>query len=110
MATARPTLSWFGRYWSTDKQTLIGGVLDSMTSRFQRREDAELRLSQVLELNGEHCAGELCESTLPPEIFVHCGEIAQSVGACCPRCKKLLTKADALKAAFRLPMKARQST
>jgi hypothetical protein len=87
--------SYFARYWATDGKTLIGGVLNGQTSRWERREDAEARLQQILELNGAHCRGEIVESPLYPEIFIHCGTIPQAIGGKCFGCGKLLTVADA---------------
>lgn len=91
----KKTRSYFARYRSTDGKTLIGGALQGQTSRWERREDAETRLQQTLELNGAHCEGEIVESPLYPEIFTHCGTIPQAVGGKCLKCGKLLTVADA---------------
>lgn len=90
--------SYYAKYRSTNGRTLLGGVIKSQTSRFQSRVMAEDRLQQVLELNGEHCQGEVHESNLPPEIFIHCGEHAQAVGGKCPGCGKVLTRWDAVAA------------
>lgn len=93
-------LSWFARYWSTTSAALLGGVMSSQTSRYWSRDAAARRLRDVQELNGAHCTGEVAGSALPPEIFIHCGTVPQAVGAHCPTCKKLLTKADATRAAL----------
>ena len=91
----KKTRSYFARYWSIDGKTLVGGVLRGRTSRWERREDAETRLQQTLELNATHCQGEIVESPLYPEIFTHCGTMPQAIGGKCFRCGKLLTAADA---------------
>lgn len=88
-------MSYFASYRSTDGKTLVGGVLQSQTSRFQKREDAQLRLDQIKELNGAHCEGEIHSSPFAPEIFVHCGTIATAIHCKCPGCGKMLTIQDA---------------
>jgi hypothetical protein len=92
----KKTRSYFARYWSTDGKTLIGGVLRGQTSRSERREDTETRLQQTLELNGAHCKGEIIESPLYPEIFIHCGTVPQAIGGKCFSCGKVLTVPDAM--------------
>ncbi len=91
----REAHSYFARYWSTDNRTLIGGVLQGQTGRFERREDAETRLQQTLELNGVHCEGEVAESHLYPEVLIHCGAMPQAIGGKWFGCGKVLTVADA---------------
>lgn len=91
----KKTRSYFARYWSTDGKTLVGGVLRGQTSRWERREDAESRLQQIVELNGDHCKGEIVESPFFPEIFIHCGTMPQTIGGKCFGCGKVLTVADA---------------
>jgi len=91
----KKTRSYFARYWSTNGRTLIGGILRGQTSRWERREDAETRLQQALELNGAHCEGEIVGSPLHPDIFIHCGTIPQAIGGKCFGCGKVLTVADA---------------
>ncbi len=93
----KKTRSYFARYWSTDGRTLIGGFLHGQTSRFEQRKEAETRLQQTLELNGDHCTGEIVESPLYPEIFIHCGTLSQAIGGKCFGCGKVLTVADAKK-------------
>ncbi len=95
--TMKRTRSYFARYRSTNGRTLIGGVLRGQTSRFEQREEAETRLQQVLELNGDRCKGEIVESPLHPEIFIHCGTLSQAIGGKCFGCGKPLTVADAKK-------------
>lgn len=87
--------SFIAVYRSTDGNLLLGGVLQSQSSRFERKEDAQERLRQVMDLNGPHCEGVVVGSDLHPEIFVHCGSVAQAIGTHCPGCRKLLTVADA---------------
>lgn len=89
------TNSYIAKYRSIDKRTLLGGVLQSESCRYGDREEAELRLEIVLELNGEHCRGEVVESVLLPEIFRHCGKHSQAIDAICPGCRKKLTVEDA---------------
>ncbi len=78
------------------RRYLIGGVTESSSSRYQTREMAQQYLDQTIEINGPHCVGTIEESGLPPEIFIHCGTVAQAVGFLCPGCKKRLTGADAV--------------
>jgi hypothetical protein len=88
--------SFYAKYHSTNGETLIGGVLESQTSRFQSRVEAQLRLDGTIEINGDHCQGEVVESDRPPEIFLHCGTgPSQSLGGQCFRCHKMLTVEDA---------------
>lgn len=91
----KKTRSYFACYWSIDGKTLIGGVIHGQTSRWERREDADIRLQEILELNGSHCQGEIVESSLWPEIFIHCGTLPQAIGGKCFGCGTLLTVADA---------------
>jgi hypothetical protein len=92
----RPVRSYFARYWSTDGKTMIGGVLESFSSRFADRADAVARLDDVKEYNRGHVDGEIRESKLYPEIFIHCGAgPAQALGGHCFGCKKLLQILDA---------------
>lgn len=87
--------SYFAKYKSKHGGTLVGGVKDSQTSRFGSREDAETRLQSVIEINNNQAEGEIVESDLPPEIFIHCGHIAQAIGGRCFGCGKVLTSQDA---------------
>jgi hypothetical protein len=89
------TKSFYAKYHSTDGKTLIGGVIKSQTSRFDSRPDAFQRLDQILEINGNHCTGEVVESSEYPEIFLHCGRYSQAIGGKCPSCGKILTIQDA---------------
>ena len=76
--------------------TLLGGVIVINTSRFGQREDAEIRMAQIIKANPGNCVGEICESALYPEIFSHCvGGETQAIGFPCPKCGKVLTIADA---------------
>lgn len=91
--------SYFAKYWSTNNVPLLGGVRSSQSCRYQRRGDAELRLEIVKEVNGDRCVGEIVESDLFPEIFIHCGVgPSQAVGCKCFRCHKTLTAEDAKRA------------
>ena len=87
--------SYFATYKSIDGKTLVGGVLNGKTSRFGNRKDAEIRLEQTIEINSGRATGQIHESILPPEIFTHCGSIAQTIGGKCFRCGKVLTPTDA---------------
>jgi len=69
--------------------------MQSQSCRFAARAEAELRLNQVVELNGAHCVGEIVPCALPPEIFRHCGTVSTAVGCKCPGCGKELTWSDA---------------
>ena len=86
--------SYFAKYHAI-KGTMIGGVKESQTSRFRDRKDAEQRLGDTIAINGGNVEGEIIESNLPPEIFVHCGNIAQAIRGKCHRCGKELTTQDA---------------
>jgi len=93
--------SYYVRYWAEDGKPMIGGVFQSESSRFQRRQDAELRLAAVREVHeGRQINGEILESGWYPEIFLHCPEPSepQAIGGKCFGCGKLLTVADAEKA------------
>lgn len=93
--------SYIARY-RAKTGTLIGGVSQSQTSRFQRRADAQKRLDDTIAINGGNCDGEVIASDLHPEIFSHCGgSLPQAIGGRCFRCGKLLTIEDA-KAATKL--------
>jgi len=96
-------MSFYAVYHSLDGKTLVGGVIDSETSRFQRREDVETRISSIKEVNaGRKIRFQIIESELPPEIFHHCNDVpATCVGCVCSGCGKLLTDADAEAAARR---------
>ncbi len=88
--------SWFVKYGTTDPQRLLlGAVAQSQSSRFGEKVNAEQRLQQIAEVNGSHCEGRVVASYKYPEIFIHCGTIAQCINAKCPKCKKLLTVEDA---------------
>jgi hypothetical protein len=50
--------SYFARY-RAKTGTLIGGVRQSQTSRFQSRSDAQRRLDDTIALNGGNCEGEV---------------------------------------------------
>ncbi len=90
------TKSYFATYSSTDNGFLIGGIKNGMTSRFGTREDAQLRLDGIIEVNGGRVCGEIRGSSGYPEIFVHCGDkSATCIGARCPSCGKVITVADA---------------
>jgi len=73
---------------SVDGKLLLGDVKIYRSSRFQRRLDAELLLAAVIEINSHtRCSGRIIESTLSPEIFVHCeGAMPQAIGGFCSRC------------------------
>lgn len=88
--------SFYAKYHSTNGKTLIGGVLKSQTSCFQSRAEAQQRLDGTIQINGDHCQGEVVGSARPPEIFLHCGTgPSQSLGGQCFRCHKVLTEQDA---------------
>jgi hypothetical protein len=98
--------SYFARYHAIGDHWLLGGVRQGQTSRFDTREDAQLRLDGTIELNNGHCVGEVVESDKYPEIFSHCpGSIAQAIGGKCFGCGKVVTLADAKEAGERTPMK-----
>ena len=87
--------SYFARY-RAKTGTLIGGVRQSQTSRFQSRSDAQRRLDDTIALNGGNCEGEVVASDLHPEIFSHCpGSVPQAIGGKCFQCGKVLTVEDA---------------
>ena len=94
--------SYFARYRAVSG-TLIGGVAKSQSSRYDSRADAEMRLTDVILINGgpAQCVGEVCGSEQDPEIFIHCGSLPQARGARCFGCGKLLTEEDARAAAIR---------
>jgi hypothetical protein len=97
------TRSWYAVY-RAKSGLLIGGVRGSRSSRFGSPEDAHLRLESALQINreaGNECDGEVHASHLDPEIFVHCGRHAQSIGGKCFECGKILTKDDAREAGDR---------
>jgi len=87
--------SYYATYHAIKGKTLVGGVKQGKTSRFGNRQDAELRLRTIIGLNNHGCKGEVRESDRHPEIFTHCGDIAQSIGGKCFRCGKVLTMEDA---------------
>lgn len=92
------TKSFYATYRATGKNTLLGGVRKSETSRFQVEADAQLFLDQAIIANGGEklCVGEVHESPLPPQIFRHCHPtISQALGGKCFGCKKVLTTEDA---------------
>lgn len=89
--------SWYATYRAVEG-TLIGGVKSSKTSRWGSKELAEVSLANVITINasvGVKCEGEVIGSEKPPEIFVHCGTMAQAVGGNCFHCGKKLTWDDA---------------
>jgi hypothetical protein len=96
-------MSWYVRYRSTDGRTLLGGVMQSETSRFQFRKQVEDRIEGIKDVHpGREVHFDILESSLPPEIFYHCDDApATCVGARCSGCGKLLTGKDALSAARR---------
>lgn len=92
------TRSFVANYWSTEEgQYLLGGVKRSTSCRFQRKRDAEDRLQGVVDVHRPGLvAGEVVESPLVPEIFVHCaGAVPQAIGGRCEKCRKILTVTDA---------------
>jgi hypothetical protein len=100
--TIMSTRSYYAEYWVIGSGTLIGGVRRSQSSRFGRRQDAEQRLSDTIDLNGaDRCEGTVHESDKYPEIFIHCGPgPAQAIGGKCFRCHKELTVDDAKQAGY----------
>jgi hypothetical protein len=97
-------MSYFVKYHSTDGKTLIGGKTTGQSSRYQTREMAENYAWSVSEINGrERVTYTIEESPLHPEIFLHCGKYATSIGSRCNGCGKTLTVADA-KAAGQSPL------
>lgn len=83
--------SYIARY-RAKTGTLIGGVSQSQTSRFQSRADAQVRLDDTIAINGGNCEGEVIASDQHPEIFSHCaGSIPQAIGGKCFKCGTLLT-------------------
>jgi len=95
--------SYYAEYWVIGKATtLIGGVKRSRSSRFGRRQDAEQRLRDTIDLNGaDRCEGTVHESNQYPEIFIHCGTgPAQAISGKCFRCHKVLTVEDAKQAGY----------
>jgi hypothetical protein len=94
-----PTRSWIAKYWATKPpRLLLGAVERSQSSRWGHEEDAVSSLEVSLENNrsaGIECAGEVVPSVRPPEIFRHCGQLAQSLGGRCFGCGKTLTIEDA---------------
>jgi len=93
-------MSYFVKYWSKDNKPLIGGVLCSQTSLFQRKTDAETRLQWIIEIHSTREVGyEIIESPEPPEIFHHCANsLATCVGCICNGCGKVVTEQDAKEA------------
>ena len=64
------------------------------SSRWGNREDANDYLESVKSIRpGFHF--EILTSPRPPEIFRHCGEVAQALGCKCPGCGTVLTQKDA---------------
>lgn len=80
------------------KGTLVGGVKESQSCRYQRMEDIETRLSTILEHNPDNVEWRVVTTKKCPEIFVHCGKVPQAIGARCPACGHILTLEDALAA------------
>jgi hypothetical protein len=90
--------SYVAVYRATGQSTLIGAIRASRSCRYGALEDAYDRLNTALAINraaGIECDGEVEGVNLPPEIFLHCGRYAQTVGGFCPGCGKLLSRADA---------------
>jgi hypothetical protein len=90
--------SYYAKYRAVPpNDNLLGAVKESQSSRYQSRQMAIDYLENVIELNGglTKCDGEVWKSPKHPEIFIHCGEVATVVNTRCPRCKKVLTLADA---------------
>lgn len=115
---AKAYYSYVARYWSTDGKTLIGGITESQTSRMQSYFAAAERLSQIKEMNGTHCQGEIVTVRKYPELFQHTEEIETPdgftswrecrigitcIGATCS-CGKKLTVADAKASADNVPL------
>jgi hypothetical protein len=96
-------MSWYVIYRALDGKTLIGGVLDGHTSRFQLRGDLDLRIQSIKDVHpGREIHFDIRESPYPPEIFHHCDDApATCVGCRCAGCKKLLTEEDAIAASRR---------
>jgi hypothetical protein len=93
------THSFVVRYRSKDGHTLLGGVMQGGTSRFQTEEMAQMRADTIIETNGsERVECEIVRVETYPEIFIHCGSHAQAIGGLCHRCHKLLTRTDAVEA------------
>lgn len=89
--------SYYAEYWATGNWHLLGAVKGGRSSRFGRHQDAKARLEGAIDINGQgRCAGTVRGSTFFPEIFVHCGDIAQAISGKCPRCGRILTIEDAV--------------
>lgn len=91
-------MSFTVKYHATGTMPMLGGVKKAISSRFQRREDAETRMKQIIACNhlgGRTIEAEIVEDKGYPEIFVHCGTIPTCIGAKCPSCRKTLTVSDA---------------
>ena len=89
--------SYYAWYKAKPGCWLVGAVKESRTSRFQHREEAELRLSTIRRLNGGALGEfEIVVSRRAPEIFTHCPESpSQAIGGRCFHCGKVLTAEDA---------------
>lgn len=97
--TKPKTKSYFVKYRTKDGKTLVGGILEGQSSRFQAREDAQTRKEQIVEINNDRAEAQIVESPLYPEIFRHCPDsLPQAIGGKCFACKKILDAKDAKKA------------
>lgn len=76
--------------------TLIGGVVSSQSSRWQRRSDAKNILETTIKNNDGNCLGSVEESDKLPEIILHCQQSIhpQIVGGKCFSCGATVTTDD----------------
>lgn len=71
----RDNMPFIARYWSTDPhRTMLGGGKKSESSRFETREQAELRLQSAISIHAELTSplavvGEVVEVNGPIDIF-----------------------------------------
>lgn len=96
--------SYLVRYWSTNGKPLLGGVMESQSSRWGERSDAEHYAQVVIKNNGDHCKTKIVVSDKYPQIFRHCADPekpAAAIGGRCFTCKKMLGVSDAI--AFKEP-------
>ena len=86
-------MSFIVKYRATKPGTyLLGGVLQSQSSRWGDRRDAETYAETVRELNA-HADPEIIivANMRRPEIYRHCsGAEAQAIGGHCPKCGQIL--------------------
>lgn len=90
---ARPR-SYVARIRSADGKPMLGGVMESQSSTFSHREDAQNFLDASIEINadaGRPVTGEVVPSQRPPELRRHCpGAELGVLGGVCPRCRQTI--------------------